>query len=94
MAQTALIQVRIDAGLKKEAEALLNDMGLDTSTAIRVFFKQIIAQKSIPFTIASAGEQGDSKNLKKWKGLTPGMKNPIHVGEKFKMYSKEELHER
>jgi addiction module RelB/DinJ family antitoxin len=91
MAQTALIQVRVDAELKKEAEALFNGMGLDTSTAVRVFLKQAIAQKSIPFTISSAGEQGE---LKKWKGLTPGMKRPIHVGPQFKMYSKEELHER
>jgi addiction module RelB/DinJ family antitoxin len=56
MAQTALIQVRVDAELKKEAEALLNDMGLDTSTAVRIFFKQMIAQKGIPFAITSAGE--------------------------------------
>jgi DNA-damage-inducible protein J len=91
MAQTALIQVRVDAELKKEAEALFYGMGLDTSTAVRVFLKQAIAQKSIPFAISSAGEQGE---LKKRKGLTPGMKNPIHVGPQFKMYSKEKLHER
>jgi len=34
------------------------------------------------------------RELKKWKGLTPGMRNPIHVGPQFKIYSKEELHER
>jgi len=91
MAQTALIQVRVDAELKKEAEALLNDLGLDASTAVRVFFKQMIAQKGIPFPISRIGDQGE---LKKWNGLPPGMKNPIHVGGKFKMYLKEELHER
>jgi addiction module RelB/DinJ family antitoxin len=91
MAQTALIQVRVEAELKKEADAVLNDLGLDASTAIRVFLKQVIAQKGIPFAITSAGEQ---RELKKWKGLTPGMKNPIHVRPQFKIYSKEELHER
>jgi DNA-damage-inducible protein J len=91
MAQTALIQVRVDAELKKEAEALLKDMGLDASTAVRVFFKQMIAKRGIPFPITQA--EGQQK-LKKWKGLPPSMKNPVHVGRKFKMYSKEELHER
>jgi addiction module RelB/DinJ family antitoxin len=91
MAQTTLIQVRVDVELKKEAEALLNDLGLDTSTAVRVFFKQMIAKRGIPFPITQVDEQG---KLKKWKGLPPSMKDPIHVGRKFKMYSKEELHER
>ncbi|MDR3336707.1 MAG: type II toxin-antitoxin system RelB/DinJ family antitoxin [Treponema sp.] len=91
MAQTALIQVRVDAELKKEADALLNNLGLDASTAVRVFFKQMIAKKGIPFPITQADEQ---QELKRWKGLTPGMKNPIHVGPQFKIYSKEELHER
>jgi DNA-damage-inducible protein J len=79
MAQTALIQVRVDAELKKEAEALLKDMGLDTPTAIRLFFKQVITKRCIPFAITcSEGQQ----ELKKWKGLPPSMKNPVHVGRK------------
>jgi DNA-damage-inducible protein J len=90
MAQTSLIQVRVDAELKQEADSLLKELGLDASTAIRIFFKQMIAEKSIPFSIGRTQRQRD---LKKWKGLTPGMKNPVHV-HNFKMYSKEELHER
>jgi DNA-damage-inducible protein J len=91
MAQTALIQVRVDAELKQEAETLLKDLGLDASTAVRVFFKQMIAKRGIPFPIT---QTEGWQELKKWKGLPPSMKNPIHVGRKFKMYSKEELHER
>lgn len=37
MAQNTLIQVRVEDTLKKDADALFSDLGLDTSTAIRIF---------------------------------------------------------
>ena len=36
---TALIQVRIDEQLKDDVVALYEGMGIDISTAIRIFFK-------------------------------------------------------
>lgn len=51
MAQSALIQVRIDDSLKKEADALFSDLGLDTPTAIRIFLKQAIKQQGLPFDV-------------------------------------------
>lgn len=51
MAQSALIQVRIDDSLKKEADALFSDLGLDTPTAIRIFLKQAIKKQGLPFDV-------------------------------------------
>jgi addiction module RelB/DinJ family antitoxin len=51
VAQTGLIQVRIDEQLKTEAENLFTDLGLDTPSAIRLFLKQAVAYNGIPFTI-------------------------------------------
>jgi len=48
---TATIQVRIDALLKKEAEAALKSMGLNMSTAIHLFCRQVVNQGRIPFDI-------------------------------------------
>lgn len=48
---TTLLQVRIDAQTKKEADALFSELGLDTSTAIRVFIKQALKKRAIPFSI-------------------------------------------
>jgi len=45
------VQVRIDDTLKKNAESVLNNLGLDTPTAIRMFFKKIVATRSIPFRV-------------------------------------------
>lgn len=52
MAQSTLIQVRVDAALKKDADALFSDLGLDTPTAIRIFLKQAIKRHGLPFDVA------------------------------------------
>ena len=51
MAQSSVIQVRVDKELKKEAEDLFADLGIDTPSAIRLFLKQAIAQNGIPFPL-------------------------------------------
>lgn len=54
---TTLLQVRIDAETKKEADALFNELGLDTSTAIRVFIKQALKKRAIPFSIKAKSKE-------------------------------------
>ena len=49
----AQINIRIDDNLKNEAEILLNDMGLNMSTAVNMFIKQIVKKRSIPFEITA-----------------------------------------
>lgn len=48
---TAVLQTRVDATTKQEAESLFNSLGLDITTAIRLFLKQSINQQRIPFDI-------------------------------------------
>ena len=45
------IQVRTDASLKKNAQRILKDMGLDLITAVNMYLHQIVATESIPFSI-------------------------------------------
>ena len=45
------IAVRVDDQLKKEATALFNELGLDMSTAIKLFLKQSVLTRSIPFEV-------------------------------------------
>lgn len=53
----AVLQTRIDTKVKKEADSLFNSLGLDTTTAIRLFLKQAINQQRIPFEIVPPQEQ-------------------------------------
>ena len=64
MAQTSLLQVRIDTELKKAADELFADIGLDTSSVVRLFFKQAVARQEIPIPLTRPTEK------KVWKGLT------------------------
>lgn len=48
---TALVQVKIDKELKEQADSLFNELGLDTTTAIRMFLKQAINKGGLPFSI-------------------------------------------
>ncbi|MCL2350297.1 MAG: type II toxin-antitoxin system RelB/DinJ family antitoxin [Defluviitaleaceae bacterium] len=45
----ANVSVNIDANIKENATRLLNLMGLDQTTAIDLFYRQIIAHGKLPF---------------------------------------------
>ncbi len=51
MARTDNINIRVEPKLKKEVEKTLNDLGMNITDAVTVFFKQIIMTESIPFII-------------------------------------------
>jgi DNA-damage-inducible protein J len=48
-----LLQVRVDDKLKAAADSLFSGMGLDTSTAVRMFLTAAVETRSIPFEIKS-----------------------------------------
>ena len=43
------VNVKIDSGIKEQAVQLLGRMGLDQTTAIDMFYRQIIAERGLPF---------------------------------------------
>ncbi len=45
------VQVRLDETLKRDAEAVFDNLGVDAPTAIRMFFKKVVATRSIPFAL-------------------------------------------
>lgn len=45
------IAVRVDDELKKEATVIFNELGLDMTTAVKLFLKQSVLTKSIPFKL-------------------------------------------
>ena len=46
------ISARIDSKLKTQAESLFDQLGMNMSTAITVFLKQVVRLRKIPFEIA------------------------------------------
>ena len=45
------IQVRVEDELKSKSDALFKDLGTDTTTAIRMFLTQAVAENGFPFEI-------------------------------------------
>ncbi len=43
------IQIRIDEKTKKSSAKILDEIGIDMSAAIKMFLKQIVLRKGIPF---------------------------------------------
>jgi DNA-damage-inducible protein J len=60
---TAVLQTRVDVDTKKKADKLFDSLGLDTTTAIRLFLKQSINQQRIPFEIVPPQESFSEQTL-------------------------------
>lgn len=51
MAKTANLYARIEPEVKEQAEAILSALGIPASSAINMFYKQIILQRGLPFEV-------------------------------------------
>ena len=47
----ATLQLRVDDSLKLKADALFSSLGLDTSTAVRIFLASSIENNGLPFAV-------------------------------------------
>lgn len=43
--------IKIDPTLKREAQRLFSDLGLDMSTAVNIFLRQAVREQAIPFRV-------------------------------------------
>ena len=48
---TTTLSIRIDRDLKENVEELLDDLGLNITTAVTCFFKKMLAIDAMPFAI-------------------------------------------
>ena len=49
--KTSNLYVRIEPRVKKEAEAILSSLGISSSSAISMFYKQIVLHNGLPFDV-------------------------------------------
>lgn len=47
------IQVRVDDATKKSAQAVLEKLGFDLSSAIKIYLRQVVQKKGIPFALVT-----------------------------------------
>lgn len=54
---SSLIQLRVDESLKMEATDIYKKLGMDLSTAIRIFLTRSVEEKGIPFNMKLKNEE-------------------------------------
>ena len=47
------IQIRIDEKTKRSAKRIFDELGIDMSTGIKAFLKQVVQRKGIPFRLVT-----------------------------------------
>lgn len=62
----AALHIRINEKKKKEVQKILDDLGLDMSTAVNMYFHQIALQQGIPFEI-SKERSVPTRIMKEWE---------------------------
>ena len=76
---TAIVQVRVDTGLKQRVEDKLKHMGLNMSTAVNMLLHQIDNQNRIPFIVNGKPETELLKTIREveaGQGLSKVYTNP------------------
>ena len=50
---TSTLQIRIDSNLRRDADALFANAGLDLTSAVRLFLRQTVIRRRLPFEVLS-----------------------------------------
>ncbi|MDM1756581.1 MULTISPECIES: type II toxin-antitoxin system RelB/DinJ family antitoxin [Acinetobacter] len=75
MRKTEVYQVRLDSQEKKQAFAVFKQLGITPAQAVRLFFKQVVLTKSIPFAIEN--QNINMEQLLKLKKIKQEQAQPI-----------------
>jgi DNA-damage-inducible protein J len=51
MSKTKMIRARVEPGLKHDAEAVLDKLGITPTEAITLFYKQVTLYRGLPFPV-------------------------------------------
>lgn len=60
----AIVQLRVDDDLKLKATSIYEKLGIDLSTAIRMFLKRTVMENGIPFSMILDKKVDKSKAIK------------------------------
>ncbi len=91
MANTSAVYARIDQNLKMNAEGILAELGISPSSAIQMFYTQVVRQRGMPFpltlrarplSLSSMTEEEIDRELERGSGLLAARKMLQRGGSK------------
>ncbi len=83
MIKSATIRARVQPELKQEVESLFHKLGLSTTDAINIFYRQVKLRQGLPFAVAIPNE-----TTQKVFRDTDAKKNLIHCATTNEMFDK------
>jgi DNA-damage-inducible protein J len=77
MTKTAMVRARMEPGLKKDAERVMENLGISPTETIRLFYRQVILHKGLPFEVRipnaemrqAIADTRSRKNLRTFKSV-------------------------
>lgn len=57
MTKTVTVQARMEPELKQQAESILAALGMNSTTAITLFYTQLVRQRGMPFELKLPNEE-------------------------------------
>lgn len=63
MSTNTTLTVRLDGGLKRQAETICEEMGLNMSSAITIFLKRLVKERAIPFRVSADDHFYSQENI-------------------------------
>lgn len=57
MANTSVVYARINSDIKRGGEAVLAELGISPSSAIQMFYRQLMTDRALPFTPRAAARK-------------------------------------
>jgi DNA-damage-inducible protein J len=54
--KTSTVRARLEPGLKRDTELIFEQLGINTTEAIRIFFKQVKLHRGLPFEMKLPNE--------------------------------------
>ena len=85
------VQVRIDEKTKKSVKKVLDNIGMDMSSAVKVYFKQIVINKGIPFKLLTGNgftfeQEQEILNASKEAKKGINVSGPLSTAKEIKDY--------
>jgi len=88
------ISIRMDEKLRKEADAILEELGLNMSSAVNIFIRQLVRQGGLPFApTISTNRAKDNERHNRLISLLGFASNNKRIEKGFK-FIRDECHER
>lgn len=90
MANTSVIYARVDTNLKENAEEILAKLGITPSSAIQMFYRQILIKKGIPFDLTLPDDEVIISNN---NNIIEELLEEVDTFQKDKTYTIDEIKE-